>query len=298
MSAKTAFPSALVLAFLSLCAAHGQTPPTSPKLPESVPPPSGAVPDRSPNGAAAPPAVNAPASLSAYIVGERPWYCCGPLGGDGPVMTEIYARTGVSFNIGSGGVLDRTLQTGWAIEGGGRSLFFNPAMTGAWAVNYSISNVTNHGENPEIKAPLNVLVPDAAGGAPHSVQFGQNGLPGVTIRNLNRTFVNLGFGRDIYLFGSASPPGQPSGTLWRVGVDFGGRYGTARLELEELRHRTDVIAGVWVGVHSDVEIPWGCSTFVVGLRLEWDYVWSDILQIQNDSDLMDLNLMLNFGVRF
>ena len=35
-----------------------------------------------------------------------------------------------------------------------------------------------------------------------------------------------------------------------------------------------------------------------GVRLEWDYTWMDILQHQNNSDLQDINLILNTGFRF
>lgn len=304
MSVKNAFPSALVLTFLSLCAAHGQTPPGLPSGPEVVPPPAVAAPEGVPSGPAmmgpdgppAGPSANGPATLSEWIRGQRPWYCCGPLGGNGPVMSEIYMRTGAAFNLGSTGVLGATLQTGWVIEGGGRSLFFNPEQTAAWTLDFGITNIINHGKNPNIMAPITVLVPDpnpAGNNPPKTVRFGVD-VPGVTIRDLNRTFVNLGAGREWYLSGCANS----SGRHWRAGLDVGGRYGTASLQLEELRHRTDVIGGVWAAAHSDLEIPWGCYRFIAGIRLQWAYTWSDILQQQNDADVMDLSLLVNLGVRF
>jgi hypothetical protein len=111
---------------------------------------------------------------------------------------------------------------------------------------------------------------------------------------LNRTFFNLGGGREYYLFGAP----QGDSWTWRAGFDAGGRYGSAKLELHEIRHRTDTIAGIFIALHSDVEIPYGCITLFAGVRLEWDYTWMDILQHQNNSDLQDINLILNTGFRF
>jgi hypothetical protein len=87
-------------------------------------------------------------------------------------------------------------------------------------------------------------------------------------------------------------------TSWRVGFDAGGRWGTARLETHQLKHRSDVIGSAFFAAHSDVEVPCGCCIFYYGLRLEYDYTWSDILQLQNKSDLQDLNLLVTTGVRF
>jgi hypothetical protein len=116
----------------------------------------------------------------------------------------------------------------------------------------------------------------------------------VTVRNLNRTFANLGFGREWYLVGT----GHGGGPTWRVGFDAGGRWGTANLNTHELPHRTDVIGGAWASVHSDVEMPYGGFIFFGGFRFEWDYTWSDILQIQNNSDIQDVNFMFSGGWRF
>src|SRR5262249_37320400 len=144
--------------------------------------------------------------------------------------------------------------------------------------------------------PLQVLVPDPnPNNLPSQVNFGKNGVPGVTVQSFNRTFLNLGVGRDWWIWGSANCCDGPQ---WRAGVDVGGRYGSASIQLNELRHPTDVIGGVWLAVHSEIECPCGCGVFVAGLRLEWSYTWSDIMQSFNDSDMMDLNLLANVGLRF
>jgi hypothetical protein len=126
---------------------------------------------------------------------------------------------------------------------------------------------------------------------------------GVSIEELNRTYVNLGVGRDWYLWGQAPTYlncGQREcGQLaWRFGIDGGGRYGTAKLSLHEIQHRKDAIAGIYAAAHTDVEYPCGCCTFQAGIRVEYDYTWMDILQEQNDADVQEINLLFTAGVRF
>jgi hypothetical protein len=310
MSAKIVFPSALVLTALSLCAARGQTPPGAPggglTYPQAAPAPGiapriwegGAAPGAAPDGAApsAAPAPLAPAGLSSWITYDRPKACCGPIGANGPITTEIFLRAGASIVLNDS-TLGRTVQNGWAVDGGARSLFFNSEQTAAWAVTYGVSNYNYHGTRPDIKIPLHLLVPNPTANATPAalpINFGTD-VPGVTMRALNETFFNLGFGRDWWFWGSAN---CCDGPLWRVGFDVGGRYGSGSVRLWELRHRTDVMGGVWVGVHSLCEVPCGCGWFVAGFRAEWGYVWSDIMQRQNDSDLILINLLGQIGYRF
>ena len=301
MSAKIVFPSALVLTALSLCVARGQTPPPAIgeiPYPQAAPVPG--VPSRVWEGGAAPdgtapptsPAPLAPAGLSSWITYDRPKGCCGPIGANGPITTEVFLRAGASIVLNNS-TLGNTVQNGWAVDGGARSLFFNPEQTAAWTVTYGVSNYNYHGTRPDIKIPLHILVPNAAGIAT-PVNFGTD-VPGVTMRELNETFFNLGGGRDWWIWG---PANSCDGPLWRLGFDVGGRYGSGRVRLWELRHRTDVMGGVWVGVHSNWEVPYGCGWFVAGFRAEWGYVWSDIMQRQNDSDLILINLLGNIGYRF
>ncbi len=232
------------------------------------------------------------AGLSSWITWHQP-ECLGPLGGNGPIRSELFLRAGPSVPIG-GGFFPDTLKTGWEIQGGGRTLFFNIQGDAAWTVDLSVSNINNTGRNPNESVTLrDVLV-----AGPRS-QFGGSTnvlAPAVvvTTRSLNRTFVNLGFGRDMYLCGAP----DAEGLTWRVGIDGGGRYGSAKLEMHEIIHRTDTIAGMYAALHSDVEIPYGCITLLAGFRVEWDYTWMDILQIQNNSDLQDLNLLFTAGIRF
>jgi hypothetical protein len=59
-----------------------------------------------------------------------------------------------------------------------------------------------------------------------------------------------------------------------------------------------VVGGLFLSLHSDVEVPCGCCIFQAGVRAEYGYIWSDILQRHNDTDLESINLLFNAGLRF
>jgi hypothetical protein len=186
-------------------------------------------------------------------------------------------RNGASLPFG-GGPLARSLDVGWDIQAGMRSLFFNSSMDAAWTADASISNIVNHAT---MNTPVLVNIPT-------------NFITPVSVNELNRTFANLALGREWYTSGTATC----ADGSWRSGFDIGGRWGTGRAELHGISHRTDVMTGVFLAVHSDVEMPWGCYLWHAGVRAEWSYTFSHILQSQNDGDVQDLNLMLTVGVRF
>ena len=199
------------------------------------------------------------------------------------------------------GFLGRTLTAGWELRGGGRSLFFNTAGDAAWTVDLSLANANNHGQHSDQVATLyNVIVPASDGSGPTETPF-----VNVTTASLNRTWVELDVGRDWFLMGGAghcccgktncsSPEGE---IAWRVGCDTGFRWGTADLEMQELPHRTHTLDGWGIGLHSDLEIPYGCCTFLVGTRVEWAKDWCRILQ-DTTSGLQTLDFMLTAGVRY
>jgi hypothetical protein len=297
MNVKHIFLSALVLALGGVGAVRGEDPPgawsgmagstTLGAPPAGAPAPGEAAP--------VPGSPSAPGMLSSWIAYVQPG-CCGPVGGDGPIGSELFFRGGPSMRAG-GGIYDHALTTGWDLEGGGRVLFFNTDRDADWAVSLSLSNISNHGQHSDIIVPLKniiVQIPPASPGQQPTPQVIPTAL--VTIRSLNRTFVNGGLGRDWYLIGSAYPcKCVPS---WRFGIDGGGRYGSAKGEFHEIHHRTDTIAGLFAALHTEVEIPCGCAILSAGFRVEWDYTWMDILQIQNNSDIADLNALATFGVRW
>src|SRR5437660_1658592 len=168
------------------------------------------------------------------------------------------------------GRLGNSLNPGWAVEGGGRVLFFNPQVDAAWTVDLGLSNFHNFSDHKRTATLLNI---------PSSIVTNVNGQPStqivilpqlnVTPSTYNRTFANLAIGREWYLAGTADSRVNQSN--WRVGIDLGGRWGSGKLELDEIRHRVDVIGGIFLSAHSDVEIPCGNVMFFGGVRGEWSY---------------------------
>jgi hypothetical protein len=246
---------------------------------------------------------------SPWLVYPRSPCCCGPVGGHcgGPLGYEVFARSGIAFPIG-GGIFNRFLQPGWDVEGGGRLLFFNPPATKAWTVSLSVSNIFNRtGDSNQPITLRNVPVhttlttppnPNVPGSAAIVTPVITN-VPSLqaTVSSLNMTFVNVGFGREWYLLGSADP-GQMRGCNWRVGADAGGRWGTAMVQFNEINHHTDTIGGMYCAIHTDAEIPFRCGILQAGIRYEYNYIWTDLLQPQNNGDYQSMNLLFQLGVRF
>jgi hypothetical protein len=295
----------------------------SPRLPGNVPFYSGPQSLQTPGTEASTPPVGR-ATLSSWMLYPRSPGCCGPTGGSGPISAELFFQAGPAFNI-SDGQFGHDLRTGWDIEGGARTLFFNPACDAAWTVSLSVNNNYNLGEG--LMTPLNVtglttgqtglVTTSPTTGLPtintaRAMQFGINPatldgtttqvLPKfpLTVHSLNRTYANLGIGRDWYLWGQGHNDGIAPGTFpnWRVGGEIGGRWGTADLQLNEITHETETIYGAYLSVFTDIEYPWHCCVFTAGLRAQYGYTWCDILQHQNRTDVEDLNLLITLGVRF
>ncbi len=295
MSAKTLCSLALVMT-LAWCGAAGAQPPErSPaginepdnQDPGAVPPAGG---DEHPVYTPEP-----PGQLSCYVTYQRP-DCCGPVGGNGPIFEELFVRSGASLPVG-GSIFGHVLETGWMIEAGGRTLCYNPEKDAAWSFELSLSNISNHGQHSDFRIPISIFVPNAISNTlpPTRVNFGTDpGVPGVSVRSLNRTFLDFGPGREWYFVGCATGPGKK----WRAGIDVGGRYGSGKVEFNEIRHRPGVLEGAYASVHTDLECPCCSVTWIAGFRAEWDYTWSNILQDTNNGDVMDVNFMINLGVRF
>jgi hypothetical protein len=277
MNAKTAIATALVWTAFSWGAVRGQTPgatlPTDPVPPSS----GGGISEVAPQPAR-------PFTLSSWIRGDD-FGCCGEAHG-GPIDTELFFRTGPSLVAGNGTVAD-VLQTGIYVQGGARVLFFDQSAANAWTVELGIANIYNHAHAPTTYTgiPLNILVTGSTGPVKTLA----------TLTEVDRTFVDLAGGREWYLSGSAISKGC---TNWRIGFDAGGRWGSESADFNEIKHRTDTIAGIFAAVHTDIEIPMGCAVFQAGFRIEYGYTWSDILQIQNNSDVQDVNLLFTIGIRY
>ncbi len=251
--------------------------------------------------------------------------CCGPVGLDGPINTEVFFRSGIIWPIGGGELVNR-LNEGWEAELGGRALFFNPSLDRAWTVGLSVSNIYNKSSSNQVPITLTNIPVRTSAAALQQAAAQQAAASGntaaaqqlaaqasqlssssnttpvtvvvpsvdVTIRSLNQTFVNLFGGREWYLIGSGNCSDGPN---WRAGVDVGGSWGTADMELNEIRHRTHVDGGVFVAAHSDIEIPFHCTFLSAGLRAQWGYIWTSLLQ-SNPADYQYFGLLATLGVRF
>jgi hypothetical protein len=56
--------------------------------------------------------------------------------------------------------------------------------------------------------------------------------------------------------------------------------------------------GVFGAFYSDIEVPFNGAFLTAGIRVEVDSIWSDILQSQNNSNVEDINVLAQIGIRF
>jgi hypothetical protein len=66
--------------------------------------------------------------------------------------------------------------------------------------------------------------------------------------------------------------------------------------LNQFGHLVAVAESIYAGAHSDFEFPCRNLIFHAGVRLEWSYTWSNILQQVSDSQ--DIALFLTVGIRY
>lgn len=252
-----------------------------------------------------PPPVLPPLGLPA-----SPWLsyphspcCCGPVGGrcSGPLGYEVFVRSGLAFPVG-GNLLDRFLKTGWDIEGGGRLLFFDSHQVNkAWTVSLSVSNIFARTGNDNqsftlfrVPVKTTVQLPGSTTPLPVTVTVPQLT---ASVSSINLTFANVGFGREWWLLGSADP-GQQNGLNWRVGVDGGGRWGSGMVQFNEITHHDDVVGGMFCALHTDLEYPWRCGILFGGIRYEYNFIWTSLIQDQNNGTYQSMNLLFQLGARF
>lgn len=238
--------------------------------------------------------------ITPYLNYPRTPCCCGPVGKcGGPLGYDLFIRSGFAFPVG-GGIFNKYLHTGWDIEGGARLYFFNPPSTAAWYGSMSIGNIfarTGNANQPITFFNLPIHVPSTTPGGISTGAIRVLPQALLTVSSLNMTFVSLGFGRECWLHGSADP-GQQHGWNWRAGWEFGGRWGSGEVQFNEIQHHTGVVGGMYGAIHSDVEYPFRCGIGFAGVRLEYNYIWTSLLQDQNDGDFSSLNLLFQLGVRF
>lgn len=291
MNAKT-MTTAILVALWGLGTAVAQAPSEGP-VPAIESPPIKEAPGEGetlPSPGLVPPGLLAPAGtapagdtgLSDWILYRKPSCCsAGPLM---PLYTDAYLRAGPSVPVG-GTFTGRDLLVGWTIEGGVRGMFFNQQMTSAWIIDAGVVNTNNGALSPGTPILLDIIQPNAAGTPTRGPTF-------VTMKNYNRTFASLGFGKDWYPW---QPANSPTGT-WRIGADAGFRYGSSSMTFNEIRHRTHMIYGYYAAAHTEYEIPCGCCFISWGLRLEWAY--TDDLILQRSTNTQDINVLATFNIRY
>ncbi|MFO0930161.1 MAG: hypothetical protein U0736_24575 [Gemmataceae bacterium] len=232
--------------------------------------------------------------LHDYLTYLRPCGCCGPVGKDGPIVYEIYTRHGMSVPIGNS-FFGEVLKPGYSLQAGARTLFFEPSNTTAWVIDLGIRSTwyDAHGRRQITQFDID-----------RNVQIGNQTIPIVipellvTPSSCNQTAVTLSVGNEWYLSGPAACCSKDSPLGWRVGYDLGGIWGSTRVIYREITHGNDVIKGLFLALHSDVECPYKCCILVGGLRTEFSYTRSQVLQRQNDSSLVALNILANLGIRW
>jgi hypothetical protein len=313
------------MALLGLGVVHAQMPnfpvpePTGSPL---TPPPQGALQEGlTPTG----PMGGFDAGISDYLTYRRPQACCGPIGGHGPINCEVFLRPGISIPIG-GSLLGQVLDPGFTIQGGARSLFFNPRQDLAWTVELGIATAWYDAGRDRSVDLLNVSRP-ALNRFTNQPATNDDGSPLIdiiprlplTTSSVNQTYVHLSTGHQVYLVGFADT--SDADPKWRVGYDIGGRWGSAKLVFNEtlrnvplnppldnrpdlapgaipFRHRTDVVGGIFGALHTDFELPYKSCILFAGVRTEFAFIWADLLQSQNNTDLMMINVLFNIGCRF
>ncbi|MBY0232996.1 MAG: hypothetical protein K2W96_27255 [Gemmataceae bacterium] len=278
---------------------RGQAP-TSLPVPALLPPVASA-PAAPAMDAPMPQPVGTDPTISSWLAYPRSPACCGPVGKNGPVMSEMYTRAGMSFTLGSGVINSRVNQPGLVLGLGWRTLLFNPAADRAWVIDLGIStttfNDTSTGAVTLRNVPRNVTIPTTTAAGSTSTQTVQVIVPAFNVvpDGVNQTYFNLSIGRECYLWGNANCSQE---SRCRVGWDAGGRWGSTRFDLVAERHRTDTVGGFFLAAHTDLEIPCGCCIVQFGARGEYGYVWSDVLQSRNNTDLQTVSIMMTAGLRY
>jgi hypothetical protein len=236
--------------------------------------------------------------LSDWIMYPRPSNCCGPIGKHGPIASEVYARTGVTFLTG-GGLVGDNGRAGYNIGGGLRTLLYS-REDAAWVVDIGLTSSWHDIINspPAVLNNVEVLTP-----VNNNVQ--RMNVPQVTViaSSIHYLLPYLTLGRELYLWGG---PDCGDESKCRVGWDAGGIWGSSKMiaaptslmQGQQFRHRTDVVGGIKVALHGDVEYPTGCCILFIGGRIEYGAIWSDILQSQNDTNTQMVSFLVNFGLRF
>ena len=80
-------------------------------------------------------------------------------------------------------------------------------------------------------------------------------------------------------------------------MDGGFRYGSAKVQFDEITHRTGVLTGAYGAIYSGLQIPCGCWIFDLGWRAEWGLTHSNVL-LQTSNTFQEAIVLFNAGVRY
>jgi hypothetical protein len=226
--------------------------------------------------------------------------CCGPLGRDGRIGQEVYLDTGPTIPFGNGQFIHR-LELGWMVGGGARALFFNQSHDAAWVSDLGVSYQYNRG-NQWSAMNLDVRQPNTSDPTTGATVKQPDVLTNVFVRDIDRTTFNFAVGRDWWLWGPGAT-GAEKGWNLRVGMEVGGRWGTAHVDLVPSAdafgyfRRQNAITGFFVELHSNFEVPLGSAIFFTGVQVQYGYDWTNLAP-PVPGDIQNLNVMLSAGFRF
>jgi len=226
--------------------------------------------------------------------------CCGPTGRHGWIGEEVYLDTGPTIPFGNGQFVHR-LELGWMVGGGGRTLFFNQTHDAAWTADLGVSYEYNRG-NQWSAINLDVRQPNTTDPTTNAILKQPDILTNVIVRDIDRTTFNFAFGRDWWLWGQGATGTENNWNL-RTGAELGGRWGTAHVDLVPTAdatgyfRRQNAITGVFVELHSNLEVPLGSVILFAGVKVQWGYDFTNLAP-PVPGDISSINVLLTAGFRF
>jgi hypothetical protein len=230
------------------------------------------------------------------------------------VPYEVTFRSGPSFIVG-GNRFDHILQTGIANQLTAQGFCYNPDHSAAWTLTLGLTDSYHPADEtvPVIRRLNDITVQVIANGQFRTADV----VSDYGIEYLHRQYIELAAGREWYWFTS-----DPCGVRLALGLDAGGRMGSAHAQLTAVNRRltpapnpalpgdgvtntsnelpenhvTDLIEGLFCGCHGGMFYSrWGYDIYL-GARVEVSRDWIKIVDFDNKVD--QLNVLIEIGVRF
>ena len=241
-----------------------------------------------------------PGTLHQQILASPP-NCCGPVGSNGPITYELFTYTGPVLIPGGGNEITGATRFGWAVQGGSRALLFNSARDAAWTLSLGLRYAYNGADNSRVFDVFTRQPTTQNQTTGVNTPNGPDQLIPYRLRGITRSEITYGVGRDWWLNGPGTTPSESWNS--RVGVDVGGRYGTARVDLipvpapNSYTRKSVVNNTITFGAHYNVERPFGASVLFGGFRTEYGLSFTNVIPPQ-DGNFQDISFLLTLGVRF